>query len=135
MSPKQQKSMRKVVTIGAAVAATLGLGAFVAPHLCGQCFTAGVVQAKSSPPGNAATKSVTVTVEGMTCASCSVTVRMAAKQLDGVKEAKVSVPDKQAVVEYDPAKVTPEKIVEAINKAGYRASLPARVEKSAAVRR
>lgn len=64
-------------------------------------------------------------VEGMTCASCSVAVRKALERLDGVKGAKVSVPEKRALVEYEPAAVTPQQLVDAVNRLGYRASLPA----------
>ncbi len=47
------------------------------------------------------------------------------QQLDGVKEAKVDLKAKGAVVEYDPARVTPKQLVDAVNDAGFRASLPA----------
>ena len=68
--------------------------------------------------------SVALTVEGMTCPSCSVAVRTALKRLDGVREAKVDVAAKRAVVEYEPAKVTPKQLVDAVNRLGYQASLP-----------
>jgi Cu+-exporting ATPase len=67
--------------------------------------------------------SVTLNVEGMTCASCSVAVRTALKRLDGVRDARVSVEEKRAVVDYEPAKVTPQQMVDAVNRLGYRASL------------
>ena len=67
---------------------------------------------------------VTVKVDGMTCSACSVAVRTVLKKLNGVVDAKVSVSDKQAVVEYDASKVTPQQMVDAIIKLGYRASLP-----------
>jgi len=76
-------------------------------------------------PGKAATvASVMLKVEGMTCASCALAIRTALKRLDGVRDARVSVEDKRAVVDYEPAKVTPQKMIEAINKLGYRASVP-----------
>jgi Cu+-exporting ATPase len=62
-------------------------------------------------------------VEGMTCASCTLSVRTALEKLDGVKEAKVSRPERQAVVVYDPAKVSPQQLVDAVNRLGYKASL------------
>lgn len=85
-----------------------------------------LARAESSPPpaGPSATY-VTLRVEGMTCASCAFTVRTALEKLDGVKNAKVSKAENQAVIDYDPAKVTPKQMVDAINKLGYRASLPA----------
>lgn len=101
--------------------ATFGLSAGVA--LCLSCSTTARAEAPVAVDV-AAAKTVSLTVEGMTCASCSVAVRIALEKLDGVKEAKVSVADKRAVVDYAPASVTPQQIVEAINNLGYRASLP-----------
>lgn len=92
--------------------------------LCPCCSTK--AGAEAAPTQTApAVSSVTLTVEGMSCASCSVAVRTALKRLNGVKDAKVSVSEKRAVVEYEPAKVTPQQMVDAVNKLGYRASLPA----------
>jgi Cu+-exporting ATPase len=61
----------------------------------------------------------------MTCASCSVAVRTALRKLDGAKDAKVSVSEIRAVVEYESTKVKPQQMVDAVNRLGYRASLPA----------
>lgn len=74
-------------------------------------------------PAQAAPSTVVLTVEGMTCASCNVAVRMALERLDGVESATVSRPEKRAVVRYDPAKVTPGQMVDAVNKLGYQASV------------
>lgn len=68
-------------------------------------------------------KWVTLTVEGMTCGSCSLAVRTAVQRLKGVHSADVDVKQKRAVVKYDGKKVTPEQIIAAINDLGYRASL------------
>ena len=44
--------------------------------------------------------------------------------VDGVQEAKADRNDKSAWVKYDPSKVTPQKLVDAINKkTNYKASL------------
>ncbi len=44
--------------------------------------------------------------------------------LDGVRDAKADRKAKSAWVQYDPAKVTPQKLVDAINKkTNYKASL------------
>jgi len=63
-------------------------------------------------------------IEGMTCPSCKVAVRTALKKLDGVKDAKVDVAAKSATVDFDPTKVTPPQLVDAVNRLGYQASLP-----------
>lgn len=69
---------------------------------------------------------VVLRVEGMTCPSCKVAVRMALSKLAGVKDATVDVARKSATVDYDPARVTPPQLVEAVNRLGYQASLPAK---------
>lgn len=47
-------------------------------------------------------------------------------QVEGVKEAKADYKKNRAWAKYDPAKVTPEKLVEAINtKTRSKAKLPA----------
>ena len=59
----------------------------------------------------------------MACWSCAAKVTTALKNIASVEDVKVSAPKNQAVVEYDPAKVTPEKIVEAI-KDGLQSGAP-----------
>ncbi len=71
-------------------------------------------------------QTVVIHIEGMDCPACTTAIRIALKKLDGVKDAKVSFTDKQAVVEYAPTKVTPERLADAVNKLGYKASLPAK---------
>lgn len=71
----------------------------------------------------------TLGVEGMTCGACATSVKVVLKKLDGVADAKVSLGDKQAVVTYNPARVTPEKMVEAIHsKLPYKAKVLARAK-------
>ena len=71
-----------------------------------------------------ATATVAIPIEGMDCPACAAAIRIALKKLDGVKDAKVSYEAKQAVVEYAPDKVTPEQLAAAVNRLGYKASLP-----------
>ncbi|MBI4469592.1 MAG: cation transporter [Acidobacteria bacterium] len=66
---------------------------------------------------------VTIEIDGMTCEACAVTVRRALKRVDGVKSVDVSWRKGRAIVKYEPSKVTPEQLVEAINQTGYRARL------------
>jgi copper chaperone CopZ len=102
------------------ILASLGVGIGLA--MCPCCSTK--AGAEASPTQTSPTvSSVTLTVEGMTCASCSVAVRTALKRLDGVRDARVSVEEKRAVVDYEPASVTPQQMIDAVNRLGYRASL------------
>ena len=50
-------------------------------------------------------------------------VKRALEGLKGVSRAEVSFRDKEALVSFDPALVTVEQLVEAVKKAGFRASL------------
>lgn len=100
------------------VALALALGACCPEAGCPTKTNA--VTSTQVAPGS---KSVTLAVEGMTCASCAVTVKAAVRRLPGVSAADVSVPGKSAAVSYDPAKVTPAQIVEAVNRVGYHAAL------------
>ena len=62
-------------------------------------------------------------IEGMTCASCAVRVERRLNKLDGVV-ASVNYATERATVEYEPV-VEVERLVEAVEAAGYAAALPA----------
>ncbi len=109
MNPR--KTMLVAAVAGAAVLA-------VAPLVARQARAEGVATPASA--------SVPLHVEGMTCPSCKVAVRTVLKRLNGVKDAKVDVAAKRATVDYNPTKVTPQQLVDAVNRLGYQASLPAR---------
>jgi copper chaperone CopZ len=71
----------------------------------------------------AATKSVTLDVKGWTCGSCAAASRIALKKLDGVESVKTESEKGEAVVVYDDTKVTPERMVEAVGRLGYQATV------------
>ena len=60
-------------------------------------------------------------ITGMTCGGCAAGVKMAVKKLDGVAKVEASYDKGNAVVTYDPDKVTSEQIKDAIKKLGYEA--------------
>jgi copper chaperone CopZ len=66
---------------------------------------------------------VVIAVEGMHCGNCASGIKAMLKRTPGVISAEVSYEQKEAVVEYDPSRTTREKIVEAINNMGYKASV------------
>lgn len=80
-------------------------------------------EAAPAKEATAGVKTATLNVEGMTCASCTVTVKTALKKLDGVKDATVKLDEKRAIVQYDPDKVTPQQLADAVTKAGYKATV------------
>lgn len=72
-----------------------------------------------SAPAWAATKTVTLSVPGMTCATCPITVKKALQKVDGVIDAKVTWEPKEAMVTFDDAKTNVRALTEATRNAGY----------------
>jgi copper chaperone CopZ len=68
--------------------------------------------------------SVMIPVEGMTCFTCELTVESSVKGLPGVRSVDAEVKDAAAYVEYDSSQVSVTQLIEAINKTGYKASVP-----------
>lgn len=66
---------------------------------------------------------VKIAIEGMSCTSCANGIKAMLKRTPGVISAEVSFERREADVEYDSERATREKIVEAITKLGYKASV------------
>jgi len=84
-------------------------------------------QGTQEPPAavrDHALASVVIPVEGMTCFTCELTVESSLKQLSGVQSADARVTESVAYVRYDPAQVSLDELMAAINRTGYRARLP-----------
>jgi Cu+-exporting ATPase len=62
-------------------------------------------------------------ITGMTCASCAMRVERKLNQLDGV-EASVNYATERATVSFDPGAVPQERLLAAVQEAGYGAVLP-----------
>jgi len=60
-------------------------------------------------------------VEGMTCASCAMSIEKGLKKVPGVKEARVNLASEQATVIYDPAQTDIEQLVQKVDAVGYKA--------------
>jgi copper chaperone len=60
-----------------------------------------------------------LTIDGMSCGHCVAAVTGALKQLPGVAVEQVDIG--AAVVSYDPAKTSPDQIIDAVNDEGYSA--------------
>ena len=68
---------------------------------------------------------VTLTVEGMTCASCPITVKRLLANVPGVSEASVNYKTREAQVWFDPDKVQADQLARAVTDIGF----PAKVKK------
>jgi len=72
-----------------------------------------------SLPALAAMQTVTLSVPGMTCAACPITVKAALNKVDGVARVDVSYPDREAVVTFDDTRTSVEALTQATTNAGY----------------
>lgn len=66
-----------------------------------------------------ATKQITLLVENMTCGTCPITVRKSLEKLPGVLSVKTTLEPPEAVIVYNPAKVSVEQMMNATMEAGY----------------
>lgn len=73
----------------------------------------------SSTPAFAAPQTVTLSIPGMTCPTCPLTIRVALKRVEGVQEADVSYEDRQAVVTFDDSETTVQALTDATTNAGF----------------
>src|SRR5947209_12456392 len=64
-------------------------------------------------------------VTGMTCAACQARVQRALRSEPGVADATVNLVTNRAAVVYDPATVSPQRLIDTVRATGYDASLPA----------
>ena len=64
-------------------------------------------------------KTVTLTVQNMTCALCPITVKKSLEKVPGVSAVKVDFDKKTATVTYDADKAQPEALTTATTNAGY----------------
>ncbi len=78
----------------------------------------GVIEEETTTGSNRAE----INVGGMTCASCVGRVEKAINRLPGIVSASVNLATEKAHVEFDRAAVDVDKIVKAVEEAGYRAS-------------
>lgn len=67
----------------------------------------------------AATQTVTLSVPGMTCPACPITVKKALSRVDGVGKVDVAFEKREAVVSFDDAKTSVQKLTRATEDAGY----------------
>ena len=74
-------------------------------------------------PVLAATQPVTLSVPGMTCSTCPITVKKAISKVEGVSKIDVTFEALEAVVTFDDAKTSVQKLTKATEDAGYPSSV------------
>lgn len=70
-------------------------------------------------PAWAATKTATLSVPGMTCGACPITVKTALSRVPGVEGIRVAVDKREAIVTYDDTKTQVGALTKATKDAGY----------------
>lgn len=84
---------------------------------------ASLVLAAVAAPVLAATQTVTLSVPGMTCAACPITVKKALSKVEGVSKTDVSFDKREAFVTFDDARTSVQKLTKATEDAGYPSSV------------
>lgn len=80
---------------------------------------AAIALAAITAPVWAAPQTVTLAVPGMTCAACPITVKTAIAKVAGVNKVDVNFDKREAVVTFDDAKASVQKLTQATENAGY----------------
>jgi len=71
----------------------------------------------------ATSQTVKLSVPGMTCAACPLTVKKALSRVEGVSKTEVSWEKREAIVTFDDARTSIQKLTKASADAGYPASV------------
>lgn len=74
-------------------------------------------------PAWAAPKTVTLSVQSMTCPVCPITVKKALSKVPGVSKAEVNFDRREATVTFDDAKTSLDALTKATEEAGYPSTL------------
>lgn len=77
----------------------------------------------ATAPPEIHTTHVLIDVQGMHCAGCAALIENALSKLDGVTWVRVNLVGGRASVQFDPERIGPEKLVEALTQGGYEAEV------------
>ena len=82
-----------------------------------------VIPAKPAPPEPKPSEaSVTLALEGMTCASCAMRIEKGLKKVPGVLDAQVNLATERGTVTYDPEQTSVEQMQQKVEAVGYKAT-------------
>ncbi|MBC2693474.1 MULTISPECIES: mercury resistance system periplasmic binding protein MerP [Pseudomonas] len=74
-------------------------------------------------PVLATNQTVPLSIPGMTCAACPITVKKAISKVEGVSKTDVSFDKHEAIVTFDDAKTSVQKLTKANEDAGFPSSV------------
>ena len=68
-------------------------------------------------------QTLTLKIDGMTCGGCVKSVTKVLENLNGVEKAEVSLENADAIISFDESKIQPAALIEAVEDAGFDATL------------
>ncbi len=80
---------------------------------------------------NQVIKSLTLPVEGMTCASCVARIEKALKKVEGISDVNVNLATEKVTLSYNPSLTDVSKFTQVVEDAGYKLSSPTEDKASA----
>lgn len=86
-------------------------------------FTIAILLTQLSVTAMAEERTVTLSVPGMNCPVCPITVRKALERVDGVRSAKVDYDSKSASIIFDDQVTATDALMKATENAGYPSSV------------
>ena len=115
---------RSLLGVGALAVLTLVVSPWllgVSPSSATQQAQAAATKAQQAEASAtpASFQQVVLTVDGMTCATCPTTVKTALEGVDGVHSARATFEPPEAVVRFDPDKVSVDELTAATKNAGF----------------
>ncbi|KAM4058076.1 E1-E2 ATPase domain-containing protein [Hirsutella rhossiliensis] len=96
---------------------------FEAQVLATDLLSPAVIRFQPAEDEGPALATTTVAIEGMTCGACTSAVEGGFKDVPGLKHFSISLLSERAVIEHDPALLTPERIAEIIEDRGFGAEI------------
>ena len=85
-------------------------------RLCFPTLALGLIMSMSAV---AATSTVTLSVPGMDCAACPITIKKALAKVPGVAKTDLNLDKREVAVTFDDARANPEALTRATQDAGY----------------
>ena len=92
-------------------------------HLKKKAIIGTVLSKQSTEKPKDSMETITLHIEGMTCDSCTNSIKTALSKLSGIEEVKISLKEKKAVVKHYPLKIKCEEVRDAIDDIGFDATL------------
>lgn len=86
-----------------------------------------LAQPKREQPEKKAKEQLQVKIGGMSCSFCAETIHKAYRRMEGVADVNVSLAHEEALVGYDPEKVTETQLKDTLRALGYTVRDPGRV--------